>query len=211
MTKQTMPPTDIKHWPLNENGVWIDIRRTPPRAGGPALFLDRDGVLIEDHGYVSDPGDVALITGAAELVRRGNEAGMTVAVVTNQSGIDRDLYSWEAFAAVTQRIDALLTQHGGRIDAIAACPFHPDFTPDYGPVHDAWRKPGPRMLTALADAMKIEPAASWLIGDRPRDIEAAHAAGVRDAILFDHGCCDLTTIAGQIDDAFAAHTRTVAP
>ncbi len=200
----------MKRWPLNEIGVWIDIRRAPPGPTGPALFLDRDGVLIEDRGFVGVPGEVAMIKGAARLVARANAAQMAVAVVTNQSGIDRGLYDWAAFAAVTRRIDELLRPHGARIDAVAACPFHPDFTPGFGPAHEIWRKPGPGMLTALAEVMPLDLAASWLIGDRPRDIEAAHAAGVPDAILFDHGCRDLATIAVQIDAAFEARTRTVA-
>lgn len=201
----------MEPWPLNEIGVWIDIRRAAGGPGGAALFLDRDGVLIEDRGFVGAPDQVALIEGAADLVARANAARMTVAVVTNQSGIDRGLYDWAAFAAVTHRIDELLTQHGARIDAVCACPFHPDFTPGFGPAHDAWRKPRPGMLSALADAMQLDLGASWLIGDRPRDLEAGHAAGVPDNILFEHGGRDLGAIGGRIDAAFAARTGPVSP
>jgi D-glycero-D-manno-heptose 1,7-bisphosphate phosphatase len=102
--------------------------------------------------------------------------------VTNQSGIDRGLFGWREFGAVQSRLDALLAADDARIDAVAACPFHPDFTAEYADAHARWRKPNSAMLTALADRMKLDAGRSWLVGDSARDIDAARAAGLVGAV-----------------------------
>lgn len=149
----------------------------------PALFLDRDGTVVEDAHFLSDPEQVRLIDGMAELISTANQAAVPVCVVTNQSGIDRGLFDWAAFAAVQARIERLLALKGAAIDGLAACPFHPDFTPDYSERHADWRKPNPGLITALAELMKLDLAASWLVGDQSRDVEAADAAGLKGSIL----------------------------
>ena len=170
-------------WPIVAPGVWLDVRRNPGIDAGPVLFLDRDGVIVEDNGFPSDPDAARLMPGAVQLVAAANRNAIPVAIVTNQSGIDRGLYGWAEFAAVQSRIEALLAAQGAAIDALAACPFHPDFTPGYGPRHAAWRKPGPAMLTALAEKMRIDAGKSWLVGDRTGDIEAARAARLAGGVL----------------------------
>jgi D-glycero-D-manno-heptose 1,7-bisphosphate phosphatase len=165
-------------WPLNEDGVWIELRQLAQTEAGPVLFLDRDGVVNEDTDHVCDPKDIVLMSGAAELIATVNRQDIPVAVITNQSGIDRGIFQWSDFAAVTSRIDALLAVEGAHIDAIAACPFHPDFTPAYSARQDRWRKPQPQMILAIAEYLNADLRASWMVGDRARDIEAARAAGL---------------------------------
>ena len=170
-------------WPIEPPGVWLDVRSTPlptPRAG---LFLDRDGVVVADKGFLADPKDVELLPGAAELIAAANRCAVPVAVVTNQSGIARRLFGWAEFADVEREIARLLGLAGARIDAVLACPFHPEFTEHYGAVESHWRKPGPGLVLAAARLLNIEIGKSWLVGDRARDIEAARNAGLAGAIL----------------------------
>jgi D-glycero-D-manno-heptose 1,7-bisphosphate phosphatase len=170
-------------WPIVAPGIWLDIRVSPLAMPRPALFLDRDGVIVHDTGYLSDPAKVALVPGTAALIRAANAVGVPVLVVTNQSGIDRGLLDWVDFAAVEARIADLLAAAGATTDATAACPFHPDHTAGYDKTHARWRKPGPGMITALADRLKIDLPGSWLIGDQLWDIEAARNAGLAGGIL----------------------------
>lgn len=172
-------------WPIVSPGVWIDLRMSPRSAPCPALFLDRDGVIIRDTGYVADPDDVRLLPGAARLIRAANRASIPVLVITNQSGIDRGLFGWDQFAAVEACITELLAHDGASVDAVAACPFHPDHTTDFGPLHARWRKPGPGLLEALAKALNIALSRSWLVGDQERDAEAAMRAGLAGALLIE--------------------------
>lgn len=169
--------------PLVPPGIWLSLDRPALDVPAPALFLDRDGVIVDDAGYLGDPADVRLVDGIADLIGATNVAGVPVVVVTNQSGIARGLFGWPDFAAVQAEIARRLAVVGARLDAVAACPFHPDFTPDYGPDLAVWRKPGPGMLTLLAERLNIDLASSWLIGDHQSDIEAARQAGLAGAAL----------------------------
>ena len=174
------PPT----WPIIGPGIWLDIRQAALTVPAPALFLDRDGIVIKDTGYVSDPNEIELVQEMIAVIKTANEANVPVLVVTNQSGVDRGLLDWGDFAAVEARIAALLLAAGVKTDATAACPFHPDHTTGYNQTHAQWRKPGPKLLTTLADRLHIDLASSWLIGDQKRDIEAARNAGLAGGILF---------------------------
>ncbi len=172
-----------QNWPIVAPGVWLDVRMDPGIEACPVLFLDRDGVIVEDSGFLCEPDAARLMPGAVQLVAAANRNAIPVAIVTNQSGIDRGLYGWTEFAAVQSRIESLLAEEGAAIDALAACPFHPEFTPGYGAAHERWRKPGPAMLTALARRMRIDAGKSWLVGDRMRDIGAARAARLAGGVL----------------------------
>lgn len=199
-----MPEPILKQsWPIEAEGVWIEVRS--PRRAAPcaALFLDRDGVVIEDRAYVGDPAQVALVPGAAALIAAANAADVPVGIVTNQAGIDRGLYGWDGFAWVTHRIDELLAREAARIDAVAAAPFHPEFTKGYGPAQARWRKPGPQMILALADLLNLDRARSWLVGDKDIDIQAATAAGLGGAILIDR-TTDLNRARSQLKDLLRA-------
>jgi len=144
----------------------------------PAVFLDRDGTLVEEVPYLHDPGRVVLLGGVAALGRLA-EAGYALVVVTNQAGVARGLYDEAAVAAVHRRLAELLAGAGVRLDAVLHCPHHPDGTvPGYA-VACRCRKPGPGMLEAAAERLGLDLGASWLVGNHPADMGAAVAAGVR--------------------------------
>lgn len=136
------------------------------------VFMDRDGTIIEDPGYLADPDGVRLIPGAAEGVAQLNAAGIPVVVVTNQSGIARGLYGWDQYRAVKARLDTLLARFGARIDATYVCPHHPSVT---GPC--TCRKPASRLFTEAAEALRIDLGQAIWIGDRMSDVEPALAFG----------------------------------
>lgn len=141
-------------------------------SGVPAVFLDRDGTLIHDSGFLSDPAGVRLLPGAADAVAKLNRAGLPAIVVTNQSGIARGLLDEAAYDAVRRRLDALLETAGAHVHAHYHCPHHPDLT---GPCE--CRKPGPLLYRRAAEAHGIDLAASWWIGDRIRDVVPAEHFG----------------------------------
>jgi len=143
-----------------------------------AAFLDRDGTIIKDTGFVRDPRSVALIPGAAEAIKRLNQAGWVVVVVTNQSGIARGLLTIEDYEAVAARLDALLSEHGTHLDATYMCPHHPEVT---GPCD--CRKPGLKHYLAAAERFGLDFTASIFVGDRASDIEAAALLGGTGLLL----------------------------
>jgi len=144
----------------------------------PAVFLDRDGTLIHDRHYLSDPAGVELLPGAGDAVARLNRAGLFVVLVTNQSGIGRGLYGEEEYRAVHRRLVELLAQEGARLDADYHCPLAPD-APDPG----ALRKPGAGMFLQAAREHGLELAASWFVGDRARDVAPARELGGRAVLV----------------------------
>jgi D-glycero-D-manno-heptose 1,7-bisphosphate phosphatase len=159
-------------------------------------ILDRDGVLNVDVGYAHRPDQLLLTPGAAAAVRRLNQAGWAVAVITNQSGVARGLYDEAAVGGFHAAMDAALVQAGAHIDAWYYCPFHPDaVVPAYRHADHPDRKPNPGMvLRALAD-FAVPPARAFLIGDQASDIEAARRAGVRGH-LFEGG--DLDALVAEV-------------
>ncbi len=156
----------------------------------PAVFLDRDGVLIVDSGYPHLEEHLVLIPGAADAVRRLNGLGYLVVIVTNQSGVARGLFSEDQMNAFNALLVRRLMARGGRIGAVYACPFHSEAEdPRYLHPDHPDRKPNPGMiLRAIADH-HIDPAKSFLIGDRQSDLEAARRAGM-PGFLFDGGDLD---------------------
>jgi D-glycero-D-manno-heptose 1,7-bisphosphate phosphatase len=153
---------------------------TPPR---PAIFLDRDGVVIEDSHYLGDPSRVRLVPGAAEAVALLNRAGWVVVVVTNQSGVARGMFTEADVAAVHEHLAELLRGYGARVDAFHHCPHHPEAEVAEYRVVCACRKPRAGMLLRAAGELGIDLAASWMIGDRVSDLEAGAAAGCRTALV----------------------------
>ncbi|MDO8423102.1 MAG: HAD-IIIA family hydrolase [Parvibaculum sp.] len=167
---------------LLENGIWIS-KQTPRKSGqGAALFLDRDGVVIEEAHYISRADDVVLEHGAVELLKWARDIGLAIVVVTNQSGIARGLFGWAEFDAVEAEITRQLSALGVSTDLTIACAFHKDHTPDFGAAQERWRKPGPAMLELGASMVSADLAASWMVGDRASDIGAAANAGLSGAI-----------------------------
>jgi D-glycero-D-manno-heptose 1,7-bisphosphate phosphatase len=137
-----------------------------------AVFLDRDGTIIVEANYPSDPDDVVLLPGALEALRVLRAAGYALVVVTNQSGIARGLYSEEDFRMVQARLEMLLAEGGVRLDAVLFCPHHPDFT---GPCD--CRKPGLGMYRQAEATLGIDLASSIYVGDRLRDVLPALQTG----------------------------------
>ncbi|MFQ5422742.1 MAG: D-glycero-alpha-D-manno-heptose-1,7-bisphosphate 7-phosphatase [Phycisphaerae bacterium] len=173
------------------DGIYVDIRRHNAAAlpRQPAVFLDRDGVIVELVDYLHDPADVRLTADAGAAIAALNRAGLPVVVVTNQSGIGRGLYDWEAFVRTQAEVDRLLSDCGGWIDAVAACPFHADARPPYDWPDHPCRKPNPGMLTILRNRLALALEASWIVGDHRTDIETARRAGLAGAVhvLTGHG------------------------
>ncbi|MGH9721486.1 MAG: D-glycero-alpha-D-manno-heptose-1,7-bisphosphate 7-phosphatase [Bryobacteraceae bacterium] len=149
----------------------------------PAVFLDRDGVIIEEIGYLHDPCQVRYLPGALDAIARMNRAGVAVVVVTNQAGIGRGYYGWDAFKDVQERIATDLAAAGGWLDGEWACAFHPDATIE-ALAHTAhpFRKPNPGMIEEAARCLHLRLDKSWLVGDKVCDIEAAVRAGLQGAI-----------------------------
>lgn len=147
------------------------------RAGreGHALFVDRDGVIIEDADYPDDPAAVRLLPGAAAALVRARAAGYLLIGVSNQSGIGRGYYGEANFAAVQRRVDAELAAAGARLDALYYCP--------HAPAQGCrCRKPRPGLLEEAANRFHWRPDRSWLVGDKLSDAALARAGGLR-AIL----------------------------
>ena len=151
----------------------------------PALFLDRDGVINVNHGYVHTPETFDFIDGIFELCRFANEHGYLVVVVTNQAGIGRGYYSEQAFLSLTDWMQAQFTAHGAHISKVYFCPDHPEHGIGVYKRESPMRKPGPGMLLAAAREFDIDLAASVLVGDHQTDLQAGRAAGVRHNLLFD--------------------------
>ncbi|MFT4034165.1 MAG: HAD-IIIA family hydrolase [Patulibacter sp.] len=145
--------------------------------GRPALFLDRDGVVIEEVGFLATPSGVRLIAGAAAVISQANSAGLPVVIVTNQSGIGRGLYDWDAFEAVQGELDRQLADAGARIDLALACGYYPDGIGPFAVEHD-WRKPGGGMLAKAGELLHLDLRRSWIVGDRSSDLAAARTAGL---------------------------------
>jgi D-glycero-D-manno-heptose 1,7-bisphosphate phosphatase len=143
-----------------------------------AAFLDRDGVLNVDHGYVCKSRDFEWIAGAREAIRYLNDAGYLVVVVTNQSGIARGYYTEAEFQALHRWIDERLREFEARIDAVYFCPHLPDAVLPMYRQECECRKPRPGMLLQAVLELDIDPTRSFLIGDEASDCAAAAAAAV---------------------------------
>jgi D-glycero-D-manno-heptose 1,7-bisphosphate phosphatase len=151
------------------------------RAG---VIFDRDGVLNVDHGYVGEIDRLEWIAGARRAIRRLNEAGLAVAVVTNQSGVARGYFDLAAVERLHEAMRADLAVEGAWLDAIYVCPFLPEaVVATYAHPDHPDRKPNPGMiLRALAD-LDLDPQRTLMIGDKASDLEAARRAGVAGALF----------------------------
>ncbi len=176
-------------------------------SGIPAMFLDRDGVIIENAHYLARLSDVRLIPGAAAAIRRLNVAGVPVVVVSNQSGVARGYFP-ESFVRETHDyLDDLLARQGARIDGWYFCPHHPEFGPDC-----ECRKPKPGMLLAAARERTLDLSQSWVIGDNMTDLQAGASSGCRTILVrTGHGatmqlpndwtCLNLQAVVDALSDA----------
>lgn len=153
-----------------------------------AVFLDRDGTLNEEIGYLSRADDLLLIRGAGEAVRRINQAGMAAVVVTNQSGVARGYFEERALLSIHKRLRQELEKEGAYLDGIYICPHHPQGDVDgYRRVCQC-RKPGIGMVREAERDLSLELSLSYMIGDHLNDVRMAVNAGMRSVlILTGHG------------------------
>jgi len=168
--------------PFWDLGSAEDLQRAqteiPGRLRRPALFLDRDGTINVNHGWVGTRERFEWMPGAVAAIRAATEAGWHVFVVTNQSGVARGLYDEAALRDLHDWMTDAIRCAGGTIDDIRYCPFHEDADlPAYRRASD-WRKPGPGMILDLIRVWELDPARCVLVGDQPSDLAAAAAAGI---------------------------------
>ncbi|MBN2645896.1 MAG: D-glycero-beta-D-manno-heptose 1,7-bisphosphate 7-phosphatase [Desulfuromonadaceae bacterium] len=153
-----------------------------------AVFLDRDGTINEEVDYLYRPQDLVFLPGVAAAIRRLNEAGLLVVVVTNQSGVARGYYAEADVCRLHQVMADQLARQGARIDAFYYCPHHPEKgNPPYvGPC--SCRKGAPGMLMQAATDLGIDLTSSFMVGDKWVDVEAGRAAGASSLlVLTGHG------------------------
>ncbi len=162
----------------------------------PALFIDRDGVIIEDLNYLSDPARVKLCRGAAPVLKEAFKKNLPVVIVTNQSGIARGFYEWESYEKVTLRMIDLLE---------VPCPITAIYANGFAPSKEKadWRKPNPGMLFAAAKDLSLDLSKSIMIGDRLSDLQAGTRAGVKLVVhvLTGHGENERSVIKQHVDDS----------
>ncbi|SCA56938.1 hypothetical protein MTBPR1_30308 [Candidatus Terasakiella magnetica] len=193
---------------LGSDHIWCQVFESAKRfeTPRPALFLDRDGVIVEEVHYLHKVEDVALIKGAADIIAQANQRDIPVVIVTNQSGLARDMFDWQDFNAVQERMHELLVnENGAYVDAVYACPFHKvGKEPFNHPSHEA-RKPNPGMLLRAFDAMAITTQGSWVVGDKAGDLKAGLNGGISGGmhVLTGHGRDD-----GEVENAQNLQSET---
>jgi D-glycero-D-manno-heptose 1,7-bisphosphate phosphatase len=151
--------------------------------GRRAVFIDRDGTISEEVGYVNHVSRYRVFPFAARAVRALNEAGWLAVLVTNQAGVARGYFKEELIGQVHNMLAAELERGGARLDAVYYCPHHPSVgEPPYRLDCDC-RKPRPGLILRAAEELGLDPARCWMVGDRHSDVELARNAGVRPAFV----------------------------
>ncbi len=144
----------------------------------PAAFLDRDGVVNYDDGYMGTSDRIRWMPNAAKAIRRLNQSGYLVFLFTNQSGVARGFFTEQEVLSLHSWMRSELAKHGAHIDDIRYCPHHPDGTVEGYLEDHHWRKPKPGMIQDLLKHWPVRRDGSFVIGDRATDIEAAEAEGL---------------------------------
>jgi D-glycero-D-manno-heptose 1,7-bisphosphate phosphatase len=148
-----------------------------------AVFIDRDGTISEEVGYVNHPSRYRVFPFAAEAIRLLNGAGWLAVLVTNQAGVARGYFKEDVITTVHDLLARELERNGARLDAVYYCPHHPSVgEPPYRLDCDC-RKPKPGLITRAAADLDIDLAGSWMVGDRHGDVELARNAGTRSALV----------------------------
>lgn len=149
----------------------------------PAVFIDRDGTISEEVGYVNHPSRFRLFPYSAEAIRILNDSGWLAIVVTNQAGVARGYFSEDVIRKIHQQLVSALHAESARLDAIYYCAHHPSVgEPPYRLDCDC-RKPKPGLIEQAGRDFEIDMAASWIAGDRYSDVELARNAGLRSAFV----------------------------
>ena len=167
-------------------GLWCEIAHSD-HGGRAALFLDRDGVVVEETDYLGRAEDVRMIPDAARAIAQCNQRNTPVVLVTNQSGIARG-----STAGRVSRMSRLLCRPrsrsaGAHVDATLACAYHIEGRPPYQIADHWWRKPNPGMIIEAGRRLRLDLRRSWIVGDRATDIESGRAASLAGGILVSTG------------------------
>ena len=170
-------------------------------SGRKALFLDRDGVINVDHGYVCRPEQIEFIEGIFQLCRQAKALGYLLVVITNQAGIGRGLYTEADFYQLTDWMRGVFVQEGCAIDAVYFCPHHP--TEGIGDYRQkcSCRKPAPGMILRAQRELGLDLAGSTLVGDKESDIDAGQAAGVGSCLRINSSPAQEAATASRISEA----------
>ena len=142
----------------------------------PAVFLDRDGTINQDTGYIDSPERLFIIDGAASAIKRLNSKGFRVVVITNQSGVGRGYFTKEAADSVNKKLEEVLKREGAHLDGIYYCPHHPDDNCEC-------RKPRIGLLEKAKNDLAIDFKKSYVIGDKGSDIEIAQSIGGKGILV----------------------------
>ncbi|HEU4369201.1 MAG TPA: HAD family hydrolase [Methylomirabilota bacterium] len=152
-------------------------------ASRPALFIDRDGTLTEEVGYVNHPSRLRLLPRSAEAIRRLNAAGMAAVVVTNQAGIARGYFSEDVLRAVNGQLTAELERTGARLDGVYVCTHHPSEGQPPFRAQCECRKPKPGLLLRAAAELGLDLGRSTMVGDKPSDLVPGRAVGAAAVLV----------------------------
>jgi len=148
-----------------------------------AVFLDRDGVISEEVGYIADREHLRLIPQSAKAVKLINQSGLKIIAITNQSGVARGYFSEEMLGHIHRKMEKLLSDQGAFLDGIYYCPHHPEGTVEAYRVKCDCRKPATGLLIQAAQEHSIDVSSSYLVGDKRTDIECAHRAGAKGILV----------------------------
>ncbi len=148
-----------------------------------AVFLDRDGTVNVEVGYLSDLNQLRLIPDAGAAIKRLNEKGLKVVLVTNQSGVARGYFSESLVQEANVRLKQMLLKDGASIDGIYYCPHHPTAGNSYYTMACDCRKPGTGMIDRAASDLSIDVKRSFVVGDKWSDVELGHRAGARSILV----------------------------
>ena len=183
----------------------MKIKAAPPSKTSlrPAVFLDRDGTINEQMGYINHISRFQILPGVAAAIRKLNEARIPVVVVTNQSGLARGYFPAELLVAVHEKMAALLAEQGAHVDGIYVCPHHPEAKKEEYRLNCDCRKPKTGLLVRAAAEMYLDLAHSFVVGDRWSDLKTAEACGALPVLVL--------TGYGRGDAQYIGPTQEVQP
>lgn len=168
----------LNRLPFTAENNWFEFRDDQTDRSGPILFLDRDGVIIEDHSYISSPDNVEPIAGSFASIRQFQDVGFRIVIVSNQSGIGRGYFGWDDALAVQRQVEKLAQSEGIEFDGVLMCPHHEDAGKGNFKLACNWRKPGTGMIDEALRRLSADVAACCIVGDRTSDLLAGISAGI---------------------------------
>ncbi len=172
-------------------------------SGKPAVFLDRDGTINEQMGYINHTCRFQLLPGAAEAIKKLNDADIPVVVISNQSGLARGYFPEELLTAVHEKMNRQLAEAGAHVDGIYYCPHHPEAKEEHFRAVCNCRKPKPGLVLKASEEMGLDPKRSYMIGDRWSDIKTAANCGARSILV--------RTGYGRGDEQYIGPQQTIQP